>query len=122
MIRKRYWSTGITLRWHGAGCGWSGNLTFHDYAGHAIGELRTRDAVTGHCDEVAVALVVDTLRREARHLGIRMGTWDRKPNLYGHRDGEAADEPMPAGWELLLRSEAARINWTGPDLLGSASS
>ncbi len=117
MIRKRWWSMGITLRWHGDG--WSGRLTFHGYVTgeNAVeGELRTSAIMKGLCDGAAVARVVDTLRREAGKTGIHLGFGDRKPSLYAHRDGEASDEPMPEGWKILLRTEAARIGWDFPHL------
>ena len=123
MIGKRYWSTGISLRYSGdLTPAWSSALSFQD-DGFALddpatgqisteGELRTRyDVPTGGIHQRALRLVTDTLIHDAGALGIEF----RDPYLYAHKDSEDPAHPMPDGWVELMDEQAERLGWGMPD-------
>ena len=129
MIGRRYWSSGITVRYSepDAEPAWMGSLDFQDEglandipaAGlvSTRGRLETRyfvPAIGGH--RVALASVTDTLKRDAEGLGIEF----RDPWVYADADGEDPSRPMPGGWRRLLREEADRLGWGsyGDELAG----
>jgi hypothetical protein len=122
MIGKRYWSTGISLRYsNDRGAAWSGSLDFFDdgFANDDLaadristqGQLRTRYFVhvPGQHSEV-VAAVTDTLRRDAETLGIEF----RDPYLYAEGDGEDPNNPLPDGWVDMFEEQADQLGWGMP--------
>jgi hypothetical protein len=123
MIGKRYWSTGISLRYSSDRTpAWSGALSFHDdgFASDDLatgqisteGELHTRYYVpTGGVHQRALRLVTDTLIHDADSLGIEF----RDAYLYAHGDGEDPGHPMPHGWVELMEEQAERLGWGMPD-------
>jgi hypothetical protein len=123
MIGRRYWSTGISLRYGGdRNPAWSGGLSFSDdgwgsddpSAGaiSTVGELSTRYFVaTGGTHQRALRLVTDTLIHDAEALGIEF----HDPMLYAHQDGEDPDYPMPDDWVELLGEQAERLGWGLPN-------
>jgi hypothetical protein len=114
VIGKRYWSTGINLRYAaGRKPAWSGSLNFSDdgFASYepgvsTVGELRTRYVVPaeeGHLP--ALRSVTRTLIDDADLLGIefRDPYLDADPNF-----------PGPTGWRELFEVEARRLGWGAP--------
>lgn len=122
MIGKRYWSTGISLRYaDDRNPAWAGSLDFYD-EGFAnddpeaeristVGSLRTRYYIrTSGRHGDALAAVTDTLRRDAEKLGIEF----RDPYVYAEIEGEDPNHPLPDGWVGLLEEQADRLGWGMP--------
>lgn len=121
MIGPRYWTAGITVRYHAGGGAWTAELEFWDdgNATHPArggipteGELRTRYRVS-HQDgiEAALTATIDTLKADAERLGIQFGTTGVGPTIYAYGDGEVPHEPMPADWRRLINAQAERLGW-----------
>jgi hypothetical protein len=122
MIGKRYWSTGIRLRYSGdRNPAWAGDLNFFDggfgaddaSTGHisTVGDLRTRYWLATHgMHQRALRAVTDNLIQDAETLGIEF----RDPYLYAAGDGEDLAHPLPEGWVELLEEQAGRLGWGMP--------
>ena len=123
MIGKRYWSTGISLRYGGddRNPAWAGELNFDDDGFgpedpstgliSTVGELRTRYWVaTKGTQQRALRAVTDNLIHDAETLGIEF----RDPYLYAAGDGEDPANPLPEGCVELLEEQAERLGWGLP--------
>src|SRR5262249_52403560 len=66
-----------------------------------LGDLLAIEGVEDIHINDALAAVTDTLRREAKKLGIEF----RNPYIYAEGDGEDPNHPLPEGWADLLEEQ-----------------
>ncbi len=124
---SRWTATGTLERW-----GWQATCRFHDagfcdddpnaglistegklHTRYFVGDL-TGDETSPQAVEAmgrVLGAAIDTVKRDAEAMGIQFGTSGVGPHIYGHRDGEDAESPLPYGWRVLLREQAERIGW-----------
>ncbi len=115
MIGETYWSTGISVCYHGEGR-WGASVNFYDdgfcEAATTEGVLRTRHSGP-------LSQVVDLVKADAERLGIRWATllgavptvhcelWQRQD----FPPPPSQDFPPPPNWRALVNAEAERLGW-----------
>lgn len=112
MVGKRYWSTGITLKYMYSGGGkfkWWASIEFYDDGfcdvGSTQGYLTTRYGQT-------ITSAIDTIKLDAEKLGIDFrDDIPGCPMLYYVDDGDSEDYPPPKKWKKLLRKQSKRIGF-----------
>lgn len=113
MVGDKYWSTGISLKWDGHGL-WAAECKFLDSGfcqdESTEGVLRTRYFVD-------LEMAIDTLKQDVERLGIE---W-HDAILYGHKDGESEEYPLPVNWKEIIKNQADRIGFGFPYLLEEVS-
>jgi hypothetical protein len=110
MVGPRYWSTGISIRWHADNDEWSVSLEFKDDG--FCEEASTEGKLTLRYRVSDLSTAIDTLKADAERLGI---VWNTAvpacPTIYVEDDGEWEDRDYPPGWRGVVNAQAARLGW-----------
>ena len=103
MIGPKYWSTGITIEYHGDR--WSAQVKFYDDGfcdnESSEGTLRARYQLKD------LAKVIDVVKRDAEKLGIQ---WKEGPGIYVEENGQG-DRCSHPGWKAIVKAQCERLGW-----------
>ncbi|SHX96578.1 Uncharacterised protein [Mycobacteroides abscessus subsp. abscessus] len=132
MIGKRYWSTGVTLRFARGVCGgadgWAASLKFYDdgFAGDdrpsdgrvsTEGELRTRYFVTDQSMSAAAAAAIRAVKADATNLGVKfiVDPVAGSPLIFLHEDNWVSvdTEHGTEDVESALDGAGSAVGWHG---------
>lgn len=104
MVGQKYYSPGITIKYHGVPNRWSAEVTFSD-SGHA--NPKSTQGAVRNSYVIDLRSAIDVVKADAENLGI---VWT-EPCLFMHDDGRSTDFPPPENWQKIMMSEAARIGF-----------